>query len=286
MKPADEMDAIAVLPFENASGDPHAEYLSDGITDSLINSLAQLGSLRVLARSTVFRYKGRAGDPQQSGRELKARVVLTGRVLLWGETLVIGAELVDVTNGWQLWGERYKRSLTDIFDVQEEIARVIVDKLRVKLSPVDERKLGKRYTDDPEAYQLYLKGLYFLNKWSPDGFRMSEEYFRQAVAKDPNYAPAYAGIADINAAPPYMGLVSPSDAIPKAKAAVAEGARAGRLASTCLVHRRHHENGVRLGHARGRSGVQTRDRGGTQRRQGLQRAWAIRWLRKAGWLRA
>ena len=220
VKPADEMDAIAVLPFENASGDPHAEYLSDGITDSLINSLAQLGSLRVLARSTVFRYKGRAGDPQQSGRELKARVVLTGRVLLRGETLVIGAELVDVTNGWQLWGERYKRSLTDIFDVQEEIARVIVDKLRVKLSPVDERKLGKRYTDDPEAYQLYLKGLYFLNKWSPDGFRMSEEYFRQAVAKDPNYAPAYAGIADINAAPPYMGLVSPNDAIPKAKAAV------------------------------------------------------------------
>ena len=129
----------------------------------------------MLARSTVFRYKGRAGDPQQSGRELKARVVLTGRVLLWGETLVIGAELVDVTNGWQLWGERYKRSLTDIFDVQEEIARVIVDKLRVKLSPVDERKLEKRYTDDPEAYQLYLKGLYFLNKWSPDGFRMSEE---------------------------------------------------------------------------------------------------------------
>ena len=144
VKPADEMDAIAVLPFENASGDPHADkFLSDGITDSLINSLAQLGSLRVLARSTVFRYKGRAGDPQQSGRELKARVVLTGRVLLWGETLVIGAELVDVTNGWQLWGERYKRSLTDIFDVQEEIARVIVEKLRVKLSPVDERKLGE-----------------------------------------------------------------------------------------------------------------------------------------------
>src|SRR5712691_3542086 len=192
IKPADEMDAIAVLPFEKASGDPDAEYLSDGITDSLINSLAQLGSLRVLARSTVFRYKGRAGDPQQSGRELKARVVLTGRVLLRGETLVIGAELVDVTNGWQLWGERFKRSLTDIFDVQEEIARVIVDKLRVKLSPVDERKLGKRYTDDPEAYRLYLKGLYFLNKWSPEGFRTSGEYFHQALAKDPNYAPAYA----------------------------------------------------------------------------------------------
>jgi serine/threonine protein kinase/Flp pilus assembly protein TadD len=219
VKPADEIETIAVLPFENASGDPEAEYLSDGITDSLINSLAQLKRLRVLARSTVFRYKGRTNDPQQSGRELNAGAVLTGRVFLRGETLVIGAELMDVTNGWQLWGERYKRSLTDIFDVQEEISRVIVDKLRVKLSPVDERKLGKRYTDDPEAYQLYLKGLFFLNKWSPDGFRTSGEYFHQALAKDPNYAPAYAGIADINAAPPYMGLVSPRVAIPKAKEA-------------------------------------------------------------------
>ncbi len=220
VKPADHMETIAVLPFENVGGDPDVEYLSDGITESLINSLAQLGQLRVLARSTVFRYKQRVGDPQQIGRELNARAVLTGRVFQRGDTLVIGAELVDVANGWQLWGERYKRSLTDIFDVQEEIARVIVDKLRVKLSPSEERRLGNRYTDDPEAYQLFLKGLYFWNKWTDEGFRMADEYFRQALAKDPTYAPAYAGIADILVSPPYMGLVSPREVMPKANAAV------------------------------------------------------------------
>jgi TolB-like protein len=118
---------IAVLPFENASGDPDSEYLSDGITETLINSLSQLGRLRVLARSTVFRYKGRTQDPQQVGRELGAMAVLTGRVLQRGQTLVIGAELMDVEDGWQLWGERYKRNLADIFDVQEEIAKVIFD---------------------------------------------------------------------------------------------------------------------------------------------------------------
>ena len=215
-----EVDAIAVLPFENVSGDPDAEYLSDGITENLINSLAQLERLRVLARSSVFRYKGRIGDPQQIGRELKARAVLTGRVYHRAETLVIGAELVDVANGWQLWGERYKRNLTDIFDVQEEIARVIADKLRVKLSPLEERRLAKRNTDDPEVYQLYLKGLYFWNTWTAEGFRRAEEYFRQAVARDPAYAPAYAGIADIYASPPYVGLASPRDTIPKCKEAV------------------------------------------------------------------
>ena len=215
-----EVDAIAVLPFENVSGDPDAEYLSDGITESLINSLAQLERLRVLARSSVFRYKGRIGDPQQVGRELKARAVLTGRVYHRGETLVIGAELVDVANGWQLWGERYKRNLTDIFDVQEEIARVIAEKLRVKLSPIEERRLAKRSTDDPEVYQLYLKGLYFWNTWTAEGFRRAEEYFRQALARDPAYAPAYAGIADIYASPPYVGLASPRDTIPKCKEAV------------------------------------------------------------------
>jgi serine/threonine protein kinase/tetratricopeptide (TPR) repeat protein len=211
---------VAVLPFENASGDPDAEYLSDGITESLINSLAQLGRLRVLARSTVFRFKNRTGDAQQIGRELNASAVLTGRAFMRGETLVISAELVDVVKGWQLWGERYKRSVTDIFDVQEEIARVIVDKLRVKLSPTEDQRLGKRHTDDPEAYQLFLRGLYFWNKWTPEGFQMADGYFRQALDKDPAFAPAYAGIADLCASPPYMGLVSPRDAIPKAKAAV------------------------------------------------------------------
>jgi eukaryotic-like serine/threonine-protein kinase len=214
-----EMDAIAVLPFENTSGDPDSEYLSDGITESLINSLSQLGRLKVLARSTVFRFKGRTGDPQQLGRELGARAVLTGRVFQRGETLVIGAELMDVANGWQLWGERYKRSLADIFDVQEEIAKVIFEKLRVKLTPKEEKQLAKRYTENAEAYELYLKGLYFWNKWTEEGFRRADEFFRLAIEKDPTYAPAYAGLADNLAAPTYVGLVPPRQGMPKAKEA-------------------------------------------------------------------
>jgi len=216
-KPKEEMDAVAVLPFENSSGDPDSEYLSDGITESLINSLSQLGRLRVLARSTVFRFKGRKDDPLELGRELKVRAVLTGRVLQRGEMLVIGAELMDVQNGWQLWGERYKRKLDDIFDVQEEIAKVIFDKLRVKLTPKEERQLAKRNTVDPEAYELYLKGLFFWNKWSGEGFRKAQEFFRLAIEKDPTYAPAYAGLADSLAAPTYVALVPPTEGMKQAK---------------------------------------------------------------------
>jgi eukaryotic-like serine/threonine-protein kinase len=216
-KPAEEMDALAVLPFENSSGDPDSEYLGDGITESLINSLSQLGRLRVLARSTVFRYKGRKGDPLELGRELKVRAVLTGRVLQRGQTLVISAELMDVQNGWQLWGERYKRDIADIFDVQEEIAKVIFEKLRVKLSPAEEKKVAKRYTENAVAYQLYLKGVFSWNKWSEDGLRKAQDFFRLAIEKDPTYVPAYAGLADSYAAPTYAGLVPPREGFPKAK---------------------------------------------------------------------
>jgi eukaryotic-like serine/threonine-protein kinase len=216
-KPQEEMGTIAVLPFENTAGDPDSEYLSDGIAESLINSLSQLGRLKVPARSTVFRYKGRTADPQLVGRELGAKAVLTGRVLQRGDTLVIGAELMDVENGWQLWGERYKRKVDDIFDVQEEIARVIFEKLRVKLSPTEEKKLAKRYTENAEAYELYLKGVYFWNKWTEEGFRAGKEFFRLAIAEDPSFAPAYAGLADALAAPTYAGLVPPREGFVKAK---------------------------------------------------------------------
>jgi serine/threonine protein kinase/Tfp pilus assembly protein PilF len=217
-KPQEEMDAIAVLPFENSSGDPDSEYLSDGIAESLINSLSKMGRLRVLARSTVFRYRGQTGDPQKLGRELNVRAVLTGRVLQRGQTLVIGAELMDVQNGWQLWGERYKRKLDDIFDVQEEIAKVIFEKLKVKLSPAEEKKLAKRYTENAEAYQLYLKGIYFWNKWTEESFRKAEQFFRLAIETDPSYAPAYAGLADALVAPTYVGLAPPREGFSRAKA--------------------------------------------------------------------
>jgi tetratricopeptide (TPR) repeat protein len=168
----------------------------------------------------VFRYKGRTEDPQQLGRELNVRAVLTGRILQRGQTLVIGAELMDVQNGWQLWGERYKRKLDDIFDVQEEIAKIIFEKLRVKLNPTEEKKLAKRYTENAEAYQLYLKGIYFWNKWTEEGFRKAEQFFRLAIETDPSYAPAYAGLADGFAAPTYLGVVAPRQGIPKAQAKV------------------------------------------------------------------
>ncbi|HTV82408.1 MAG TPA: protein kinase [Acidobacteriaceae bacterium] len=192
--PGEEMDAIAVLPFENSSGDPDSEYLSDGIAESLINSLSQLGRLRVLARGAAFRYKGQTGDPQKVGRELKVRAVLTGRLMHRGGTLIISAELTDVRNGWQLWGERYKRQPDDIFEVQEEIARVIFEKLKVKLSPSEEKKLARRHTESPEAYELYLRARH-AGARGGQGLLQSLEYYRQATALDPEFAAAQAWIA-------------------------------------------------------------------------------------------
>jgi serine/threonine protein kinase len=218
-EPQEETVAVAVLPFENASGDPDTEYLGDGIAESLINSLSQLGRLKVLARGRVFRYKGRTEDPQQLGRELNVRAVLTGRVFQRGDTLVIAAELMDVEKGWQLWGERYKRNSDDIFDVQEEIARVIFEKLRVKLSPTEEKKLTKRYTENAEAYQLYLKALYFSYRWSPENLKKAVEYCRQAIEHDPTLTPALAVMATSYTMLAFYGFLPPRDAFPKAKAA-------------------------------------------------------------------
>src|SRR5262249_27146132 len=155
--PSRAIDSIAVLPFSNASNDPDAEYLCEGITESILNSLAQIASLRVTPRSTVFRYKAREADPQIAGRELNVRAVVTGRVMQRGDSLVVSAELVDVTAGSQLWGERYHRKLADIFALEEEIARKISESLRLKLSGQEKTRLSKRSTGNTEAYQLYLR---------------------------------------------------------------------------------------------------------------------------------
>ncbi len=218
-KTGGEPDAIAVLPFENSSGDPDAEYLSDGIAETLINSLSQLGKLRVLARSTVFRYKGRKDDPIALGRELNVRAVLTGRVLQRGEALLISAELMDVQNGWQLWGERYKRKVDDIFDVQEEIAKVIFEKLKVKLSPTEEKKLVRRVTQNPEAYELYLRARHAGDKMTRQGLLKALEYFRHAIEIDPAFAPAHAGIAWMYVVMGVFGFLPVSEAKYNAKAA-------------------------------------------------------------------
>jgi TolB-like protein len=155
------IDSLAVLPFANASGDPNSEYLSDGITESIINSLSQLSGLRVMARTTVFRYKGKEIEPQKIGRELNVRAMVTGKVQQHGDSLMIQAELVDVENGSQLWGGQFNRKLADVIGIQEEISKEISEKLGLKLSGEGKQRLTKRYTENAEAYQLYLKGLYY-----------------------------------------------------------------------------------------------------------------------------
>jgi serine/threonine protein kinase/Tfp pilus assembly protein PilF len=211
------IDSIAVLPLANVSNDPNTEYLSDGITESIINSLSRLPKLRVMARSTVFRYKGRQVDPQEVGSELGVRAVLTGRLLQLGDALMIGAELVDVSDGSHLWGEQYNRKPSDIFAVQEEIAREISDNLQLKLSGEEKQRLVKRYTENTEAYHLYLKGRYFWNKRTHENLEKGTEYFKQAIEADPAYALAYSGLADSYA---LRGVaLPPRDAFPRAIAA-------------------------------------------------------------------
>jgi TolB-like protein/Tfp pilus assembly protein PilF len=218
-RPSHVIDSLAVLPFENAAADPETEYLSDGITESLINSLSQLSGIRVMARSTVFRYKGRETDPRSIGRKLNVEAVLTGRVLLRGEALVIGAELVEVQGGWRLWGEQYNRRLAEILSVEEEISREISTKLRLRLSGEDRSRLAKHYTRDTEAYRDYLKGRYFHAKMTEDGLRESIVFFQRALEKDPGYALAYIGMADAYGLMTYFGLLPPLEAMPRAKEA-------------------------------------------------------------------
>ncbi len=216
--PRKALDSLAVLPFENAGSDPGAEYFTDGITESIIHSVSEFPKVRVMARSTVFRYKGRAADPQAVGRDLNVRAVLTGRVVQRGDSLVIEAELVDATNGWRLWGKQFQRPLQDVFTVQEEIAREICENLRVELTEREKKRLAKRPTENRRAYELYLKGRFFWNKRTEQSIRKGIEFFRQAIEVDPMYALAYAGLAES-----YMPLgrweyVPPAEAFPKGKA--------------------------------------------------------------------
>jgi len=211
--------SVAILPLVNDGGDPNMEYLSDGITESTINSLSQLPRLKVMARSTVFRYKGRDAQPQEVGNALGVRAVLTGRVRHVGDRLIIGVELVDVADGSQLWGEQYNRQLADIFAVQEEIAQEIAENLRLKLSSREQKRLAKRYTEKTEAYQLYLKGRYYWNKWTAEGTKRGIEYFHQAIAVDPSYALAYAGFADCYSSLTGTLGLTPGEAFQRARGA-------------------------------------------------------------------
>ena len=213
------IDSLAVLPFGNAGGDPEHEYLSDGITGSLINTLATLPKLRVMAQSTVSRFKARDIDPQAVGRELGVRAVLTGRIMQSGGSLRIGTELVDVATGSQLWGAQYDRKPGDIFVVQDEISSEISGKLRLQLTRAEKKQLTKRHTESVEAYQLYLKGRHHWNRWTEEGFYKAIEHFRQAVDNDPTYAMAYAGLADCYVLLGWNSYLPPKEAFPKGKAA-------------------------------------------------------------------
>jgi serine/threonine-protein kinase len=221
-RPRKVIRSLAVLPLVNTASDVNAEYLSDGITESLINMLSQLPGLRVMARSTVFRYKGREVDAQEVGRALKVRAVLTGRLLLRGNRLLIKTELVDVADGSQLWGEHYNRELTEIFAVEEAIARDLVEKLQLRLTGEQKKRLRKPYTKDTEAYQLYLKGRYHWNKRTEEGLKKGIQYFEQAIDKDPAFALAYTGLADCYHNLGGWGHLPPQEAYPRAKAAAAK----------------------------------------------------------------
>jgi eukaryotic-like serine/threonine-protein kinase len=219
--PGQEKKSIAVLPFENAGGDPNMEYLSDGISEDLINSLSQLSNLTVMSRSSAFRYKGKKTDPQTAGKELGVQAVLTGSVTQRGDNLQISTEFIDVKKNTHIWGEHYNKKLADLVVLQEEISKEISEKLSLKLTSDDATKLSKRATENTEAYQLYLKGRYYWNKRSTEGLRTAIDYFQQAVAADSNYALAYSGMADAYGVLGWFeyGVVSPRDVFPKAKIA-------------------------------------------------------------------
>jgi len=221
MEPAKPANTIAVLPFVNASRDPDGEYLSDGIAESIINSLSRVGQIKVMPRSTVFRYKGQDADPQSIGRELHVRVVLTGRVIQRGDTLVVSTELIDVAEGMQLWGERYNRKVSDIFELEEEIARKISESLRITLTGEDQKRLAKRHTENSEAYQLYLKGRHHWARRTREHLLKGAEYFQQAIDKDPGYALAYTGLADCYSILSTYVFIPPREGWARAKAAAA-----------------------------------------------------------------
>ena len=213
-----QIDSIAVLPLENLSNNADSDYIPDGITESINNSLARLPSLTVIPHSVAFHYKGKAIDVRKVGEELHVQAVLAGSVAQRGGDLFINVELVDIRNGKQLWGEQYHRELSDLLAVQSDIAREVSQRLRSQLTAEDEKKLTKGSTDNPEAYRLYLKGKYYTDKFTKEGFETGIDYFNQAIAVDPNYGLAYSGLA-YNYINQEDWHLPPNQGVPKAKEA-------------------------------------------------------------------
>jgi len=222
----EHLDSLAILPFSYVSSDPQfmanpdREYLSDGLTESIINNLSQLANLKVIARSSVFRYKGKDRDVQAIGHELNVRAVLVGHIKQEGDELTIDVELMDVQGNRSIWGARYQRKTADIQTVQKEIASNVSEKLRLKLTGADQTQLAKTYTESGEAYEAYLKGRYHWNKRTDEGFKQATNFFQEAIVKDPNYALAYTGPADCYTLRSDYGFLAPKEGYALAKGAV------------------------------------------------------------------
>ena len=210
-RPVETIDSIAVMPFVNATGDADTEYLSDGISESIIDRLSQLPNLKVIALNSALRYKGKQTDPQAVGRELGVRAVLLGRLVQRGNELTISAELVDVRDNRRLWGEHYRRKLMDIAAVQTDIAQEISENLRLRLTGEAKQLLTKRHTQNGEAYQLYIMGRFYARKRTKEGWEKSIEYYQQAINKDPNYAPAYVGLGNSVGGLGWIGSLTPKE---------------------------------------------------------------------------
>ncbi len=213
------LDSLAVLPFFTTSEDPNATYLAEGIPESLILSLSRLSELRVMAWSTVARFRSREGDELEIGRDLGVRAIFAGRMYQFGDDLVIKTELVDVNDGSQIWGAQYRRKLDDMFNIEQELSREICERLRLRLNESERERLAKRYTENAAAYQAYLKGRYHWNLRTAKALRKAIESFEEAIALDGGYAVAYAGLADCYCLASIYGAAPPKAVMPRAKAA-------------------------------------------------------------------
>lgn len=211
------IDSLAVLPFTNAGGDPETEYFSDGITESLINSLSEVPRLKVMSRNSVFRYKGRVVEAREVGKQLGVRAVLEGRVVQRGDRLTVSVDLTDTADNTVIWGNQYDRNVSDVLAVQQEIARDISERLRLKLSGEEIKKATRVYTDNVEAYQLYLRGRFEWYKFTPESVAKSIDYFKRAIDIDPGYALAYAGLANTYGLQGHLTIVPPAEAYLRAK---------------------------------------------------------------------
>jgi TolB-like protein/DNA-binding winged helix-turn-helix (wHTH) protein len=220
-RPGAAIESVAVLPFENTGGDPDADYLSDGLTDSLINRLSRLPHLKVIARASVFRYKGKHPDLARVARELGVRAVVTGRVSPRPDGFMVAVELMDAQEDKQLWGATYDRRSSDLVAAHQELAAEVAQRLRVEMTPGERRLLARRETADPEAYRLYLRGRYLSNERTEAALRRAIDYFQEAITRDPGYALAYTGLADAHCttASSYNKRVAPREAQVHAKAA-------------------------------------------------------------------